>query len=139
ESRLLDHLAPRRMHRRRILGIDHPAGHLEREPGDPVTPLANHHDLATVRDRNDIHPVGRVENEEVAFAAPRMRRAPSMEIENRRAVGDVAFERPPLARLHQKILPARPWLRTIARIRSPGIDPSPPLSRLAERGGPRRG
>ena len=102
EARLLDHLAPRRMHRRRILGIDHSARHLEREFRDAVTPLANHHDVAVFRERDDIHPVGRVENEEVALAAPRMRRAPPIQIENRRAVSNVAPERLPLARLHRK-------------------------------------
>ncbi len=107
EAGLLDHLAPRGVHRRLVLGIDHSARNLDREFRDAVTPLANHHDVAVFRERNDIHPVGRVEDEEVAFAAARVRRVPAMEIEDRRAVGDVAAERLPLARLHL----------TIARIR----------------------
>src|ERR1700730_8597161 len=100
EAGLLDHLAARRMHRRLILGIYHSAGHLERELRDAVTPLANHHHVAVFRERNDIHPVGRIEDEEVALATTRVGRAAAMEIEDRRAVCDVALERLPLARLH---------------------------------------
>ena len=88
------------MHRRLILGIDHSARHLEREFGDAVTPLADHHDVAVFRERNDIHPVGRVENEEVALAASHMRRMPPVQIENRRVIRDVATKRLPLPRLH---------------------------------------
>src|SRR5260370_39693515 len=115
---LLDHLAARRMHRRLIFGIDHSAGHLERELRDAVTPLANHHDVAIFRERNDIHPIGRLKDEEVALAAPRMRRAAAMGIENRRAVRAVAFERLPLPRLHLTTMPADvTWARIRLRRR----------------------
>ena len=119
-----------------ILGIDHSARYLEREFRNPVTPLANHHDVAVFRERNDIHPVGRVEDEEVALAAPRMRRAASMEIENRRAVCDVALERLPLARLHLTGMLAD---FTFARIRLRRRDRRAMRSAAAARSRPTRG
>src|SRR5260370_36744472 len=87
---LLDHLAPRRMLRRWIFGIDYAAGDLEGELGDSVASLMDHHDLVAFGEGDDVDPVGRIEDEEVVLAAARMRRAAAMEIEDRGAERDVA-------------------------------------------------
>jgi len=66
---LLDHLAPGRDRRARILRVDHPARNLEGKPADTVAILPHHHDLALGRQRDDVYPGGRFKHEEIAFTA----------------------------------------------------------------------
>src|ERR1700688_2646086 len=92
------------MHRRGIIGIDHPARNLEGELGDSMAPLMDHHHLALLGQRDYVDPVGRVENEEVVLAAPRVYGAQKMQIEDLRAVCNVAGRAFPPPRLHNRSL-----------------------------------
>ena len=94
------HLAPRRVFRRFIFGIDHAAGNFQREPADPVPELFDHHYRTVVGERNDVHPRGSVDDKEVAPAAMRVAAMAAMKIENRSAVDDLGLDQVPAAGFH---------------------------------------
>ncbi len=66
---LFDHLSTCRDQRRAVLRIDHAAGNLERTVANAVTVLAHQHHVLRRGDRNDVDPVGRLENVKVVLGA----------------------------------------------------------------------
>ena len=97
---LFHHLAPRRVFRRFIFGINHAAGNFQREPADPVPELFDHHYRTVVCERNDVHPRGSVDDKEVAPAAMRVAAMAAMQIKDGGAVDDLRLDQVPAAGFH---------------------------------------
>src|SRR6516162_11448807 len=97
---LLAHLAAGRLCRVGVFRVDHPAGNLKREVADTVAVLPNHHHITFRRNWDDIDPSWHGKNIEVALATMRVRRLTPMEVEDRRTVDALGYERLPSACFH---------------------------------------
>jgi hypothetical protein len=63
----------------------------------------NHHHLVAISQRDDVDPVGGIEDEEVVLAAAGVARAALVEIEDGGAEGDIGGEGFPFAGFHVEV------------------------------------